>query len=587
MHDEKNAKLDENHQHQNLEVVDEENKNDDDVIALNDDANNNNNSEPILYENDFDLYNLLKDMIGSNKLAINNNLTNIYNNNKMPYIKRMPSLNTRLAKPNKIFNPNLYQRKIQYKNYTKSLTARLLDSHFTNGKSEWCLIENGIDFYRSKIKCIGTDMNDFDYGDLVYFDLQPLSTRIKLMCKLIIIIQGACLERSGPPKLVQDRCVQFDGNNLSLQENEHLNSSNKIKSNSLENLLVDETENKIAEETSNDLSNEIKISIYGKGSNSSVPISVNISRKNSKRSIKQTNFSNDSTNSSNNGAVSDDEIYSSNNENNSNKKSKSNDLEHYFKYRNYSFRDYASAPYYQYSSVKEMQFFDKSTNTDQIDNDESEKLNSKSTSTDDLLNSSYLGYFSKSQLMSSKSLFEKRSSLVDSSTNFDDDSQSNMIPINIPLKFSYKKRFDTSNSQIKPKVVKTISNDIFNSNEEDDKLTRLIKMGPKKSSEWTIYKRRSKLTTDGNNPNNNNNKLLSRTTTTTTTTITTTTTTKTTKVVETLINEEDETNTEATDINNDSSNNKDSSVLNDSFISQTTSIINDGDNQILSDTEQK
>ena len=41
------------------------------------------------------------------------------------------------------------------------------------------------------------------------------------------------------------------------------------------------------------------------------------------------------------------------------------------------------------------------------------------------------------------------------------------------------------------------------------------------------------------------------------------------------------------DSNNDSSNNKDSSVLNDSFISQTTSIINDGDNQILSDTEQK
>ena len=28
-------------------------------------------------------------MIGSNKLAINNNLTNIYNNNKLPYVKRM------------------------------------------------------------------------------------------------------------------------------------------------------------------------------------------------------------------------------------------------------------------------------------------------------------------------------------------------------------------------------------------------------------------------------------------------------------------------------------------------------------------
>jgi hypothetical protein len=136
----------------------------------------------VLYENDFDLYSLVKEMI--------------------------------LAKSASAAAVKRTTRKHSFKSYTKQLTARMLDSHYTNGRTSWCLEQNGIDLYRSKVKCIGTDVNDFDYGQPVYLDLQPLSTRIKLMCKLIIIIQGACVERNGPPKLVQDRCTQFDEDTL-------------------------------------------------------------------------------------------------------------------------------------------------------------------------------------------------------------------------------------------------------------------------------------------------------------------------------------------------------------------------------------
>ena len=198
-------------------------------------------SSLFLYENDFDLYNILKDM-----------------NTSVPPHLQQPQQQQQRQMQSRPKRRNSFK-----KNVTKSLTARLLDSHFTNGKNEWSLIENGMDLYRSKIKCIGTDTKDFGNGDAVFLDLQPLSTRIKLMCKLIIIIQGACLERSGPPKLVQDRCLQFDGSGL---EQEDLNASTntlaaepvnptaaksggggsvyrkesfKIKANSCENLLND------------------------------------------------------------------------------------------------------------------------------------------------------------------------------------------------------------------------------------------------------------------------------------------------------------------------------------------------------------
>jgi hypothetical protein len=203
----------------------------------------------VVYENDFDLYSLIKEMI--------------------------------LAKTASAAATKRTIRKNSFKNYTKQLTARLLDSHYTNGKAAWCLEQNGIDLYRSKVQCIGTDVNDFDYGQPVYLDLQPLSTRIKLMCKLIIIIQGACVERNGPPKLVQDRCTQVDECRLTddpAAPTSNLKRQNSIatkkKSTSCENLLdtsdreisldVEQKSGEAAAAAENAEENlEISISIYG------------------------------------------------------------------------------------------------------------------------------------------------------------------------------------------------------------------------------------------------------------------------------------------------------------------------------------
>jgi hypothetical protein len=124
---------------------------------------------PVLYENDFDLYILLKDML----------------NGKLKLKKEKNSSVT------------------PFKSYTKQLTAHFDGYYECDGRTEWAPIQNGYDMYSKKINCIGTDPSDFGFGDPVSLDLQPLSTRIKLMCKLVIIIQGACLERNGPPKLVQ------------------------------------------------------------------------------------------------------------------------------------------------------------------------------------------------------------------------------------------------------------------------------------------------------------------------------------------------------------------------------------------------
>ena len=107
-------------------------------------------TETVLYENDFDLCTLLTDMV-----------------------KAKAALAAAVRKTSRKAGAG-------FKDYTRQLTARLLDSHFTNGRSGWSLEQNGIDLYRSRVKCIGTDVADFEYGQPVFLDLQPLSTRIKV-----------------------------------------------------------------------------------------------------------------------------------------------------------------------------------------------------------------------------------------------------------------------------------------------------------------------------------------------------------------------------------------------------------------------
>lgn len=474
---------------------------------------------PILYENDFDLYILLKDML----------------NGKL-----------KLKREKK-------QTLTPFKNYTKSLTAHFNEYHECDGKNEWGLTQNGYDMYSKKISCIGTDPNDFDYGDPVSLDLQPLSTRIKLMCKLVIIIQGACLERSGPPKLVQDRCVQFDGENSSNAET-HL-MTNKlpiIKSNSCEDLLDLTEEQEVKKQP-----NEIKITIFS--SNSQPVKRANSIKRNS--SIKRTNSIKSRPIVETTGAVSDDECIDSytyhhemknldNNITTTTKISKSKrcsdiiensilsnncDLEHYFKYRisKFSKNDYASAPYYQYSSSKEMHSQDKSTNTkdSKADNKKATSTTSISTSTEDLLNDYKIGYFSKYQLLSSDTLYNKKTTLKNSdlteSNEIDLMSCLSSIPITINVKnkqeakikennaktFVYSFNIKNSNSsnplcsesEISIKIPTAKARRTLISSDEEDEQLALLKAGPKRSSEWSLFK-------------NQKNLIKSITTTTTTTT---------------------------------------------------------------------
>ncbi|CAF0980099.1 unnamed protein product [Rotaria magnacalcarata] len=61
-----------------------------------------------------------------------------------------------------------------------------------------------------EIPSIGTDQKNFDLAEMVTFDISGTSTRLPLMCKMIIYKQGATHERE-PPILVRDVCVQWNG----------------------------------------------------------------------------------------------------------------------------------------------------------------------------------------------------------------------------------------------------------------------------------------------------------------------------------------------------------------------------------------
>ena len=475
--------------------------------------------KPEFFENDFDLCILLQDMV---------------------------------EKKNKPKKTKINQT--VFKNYEKSLTARVLDSHFVDGKNEWCQIENGFDMYRAKVKCIGTKVEDFAPSEPVFLDLQPLSTRIKLMCKLVIIIQGACVERSGPPRLVQDRCIQVNDTSES--------SSNlkfpRIKSNSCENLLLDDSYSDCNSILSSKSDFNSKVSVFGTSAYPGIKI------KNKKKAHKSTAVSDDEAyehiichHYSHNHCREEEDYYLSNN----------CDLEHYSKYRmsKFSSKDYASAPYYQYSINKAKKYSNNGTNPDNVIIPM--KLIVKrtiSTSTDDLLSQSDIGFYSKYQLLSSQSLFNKKSTLINASTSCDveniepDPKPISSIPIHINInngfisrtqipidksmdgeesnvnvserfKYLYRKEYvlvpDLSDKSQKLKIISTqCSNQMslndnnttvnkdseininipslnscllnLNSNDEIDYASKMIKAGPKRSSEWTFFKNKNKKETN-------------------------------------------------------------------------------------------
>ena len=83
-----------------------------------------------------------------------------------------------------------------------------------------------------EVPCIGTDQKNFDTAEMITFDITGASTRLPLMCKMIIYQQGATHERE-PPVLVRDVCIQWDGlDGLSSQ-----NESNLQRTKSHDDLL--------------------------------------------------------------------------------------------------------------------------------------------------------------------------------------------------------------------------------------------------------------------------------------------------------------------------------------------------------------
>jgi hypothetical protein len=121
--------------------------NTDDLDNLNIISNNNPDgvvSPAILYENDFDLYSILKDMI------------------KIPQ-QKSKQLNNVIAEPIvESYNKEQMdkdKRRVIFKSYKKLLTAQLNDISYTDGKDKWLLATNFNLMYSKNIKCIGTHLS--------------------------------------------------------------------------------------------------------------------------------------------------------------------------------------------------------------------------------------------------------------------------------------------------------------------------------------------------------------------------------------------------------------------------------------------
>ena len=226
------------------------------------------------------------------------------------------------------------------------------------------------------------------------------------------------------------------------------------------------------------------------------------------------------------------------------------DVENYFGHRKskHSTKDYASAPYYQYSCTNSST----STSTNSSRLNSNDKLNkntsqscccqstnttnsylytlsqekhqlkiNQSTSTDGLLDEFIIGCFTKQQLLSSQSLYQKKTS-PSVSLEPNKYSQSAPIHININTKIDARAKIPMAKAEpferiitVEPVTSKpatsttiitttTTNNDNNNknkvasiiksanlksvlNNDEEEKWMRL-KMGPKKSSEWSIFK---------------------------------------------------------------------------------------------------
>lgn len=100
---------------------------------------------------------------------------------------------------------------VQYKEGHKELAFTLNEVYSTDGKGPMNDSDGKLGtkqhLFRQKIKSIGTSLKNCDISDVISIDIDPESTRLPMMCKLMIIVEGAAYER-GRRVLVRDASIQ-------------------------------------------------------------------------------------------------------------------------------------------------------------------------------------------------------------------------------------------------------------------------------------------------------------------------------------------------------------------------------------------
>ena len=97
---------------------------------------------------------------------------------------------------------------VPFRPYVKKLTSVRQAFSYANGHDKWMTMgRDEIFFTQPNARCIGSLLEDCDTSDVIRWDIEGESTRLPMMCKLWMIVDGAIVER-GKPHLVQDAAVQ-------------------------------------------------------------------------------------------------------------------------------------------------------------------------------------------------------------------------------------------------------------------------------------------------------------------------------------------------------------------------------------------
>jgi len=97
---------------------------------------------------------------------------------------------------------------VPFRPYVKCLTSIREPFSYVNGQDRWVTSGQKETFFKQdNARCIGSLLDDCDVSDVIRWDIEGESTRLPMMCKLWIIVDGAVVER-GKPHLVQDAAVQ-------------------------------------------------------------------------------------------------------------------------------------------------------------------------------------------------------------------------------------------------------------------------------------------------------------------------------------------------------------------------------------------